>query len=150
RPIDAEGGRHLDPEGEPGLHQHAVSRRLHDGAVKRDVPCKLCSGVPRLRRREHLLDLGLEGGDVTVQAPGRLLRGKLLERRADREDLEQILVGDTADTGATERLRLDEIEELEVAESLPNGRLARAQLLCDPRLDQTVARLQLAAQDALE
>ena len=38
----------------------------------------------------------------------------------------------------------------EVAERLPDGRLARPELLRDPRLDEALARLQLAARDPLE
>ena len=65
-------------------------------------------------------------------------------------DLDQLGLAEAADAGAAERLRLDEPQQLEVAQRLPDGRLARAELVRDPRLDEPLARLQLAAHDPLE
>ena len=65
-------------------------------------------------------------------------------------DLDQLLLVEHADARAAERLRLDEAEQLEVAQRLAHRRLARAELLRDPRLDEPLARLELTARDPLQ
>jgi hypothetical protein len=104
----------------------------------------------RVGRPVHRLQLGLERLDLAVEPNGRLPRGHLLDRRTYGVDLDQLPVGDLADARPAERLRLDEAEELQVAQGLPDRRLARAQLLGDARLDETLARPVAAAQNPLE
>src|SRR5207249_4199062 len=104
----------------------------------------------RVGRAVHRRDLGLERREIAVQADRGLARGHLLERGPDRVDLDELVLADRPDARAAERLRLDEAEQLEVAERLPDRRLARPELLRDPRLDEPVPRRVLAAQDPLE
>src|SRR2546427_203433 len=82
-------------------------------------------------------------------APARA-REHRLARRAHGVDLDQPPLGDPANAGPPEGLGLDEAEELQVPERLTHGRLARAQLLRDARLDEPLARPVLAAQDPFE
>src|SRR5213594_3308483 len=56
---------------------------------------------------------------------------------------------ETARTRAAERLRLDQIDELKIAQRLSYRRLARSQLLGDPRLHEPVTGFQLATEDSL-
>ena len=98
----------------------------------------------------HLLDLTLERRDVAVRLPCGLPRRQLLERPPYGEHREQLLVAYRAHPGSAERLRLDESQQLEVAQRLPHGRLARAELAGNACLDQALARLQLSAKDAFE
>ena len=96
------------------------------------------------------VELCLERRDVAVEPMGGEAPGELLEHRAHGEDLEEVVVGDLAHTGAAKRLRLDEAQQLEVTQRLAHRRLARAELGCDPRLDEQVAGPQLTTKDALE
>ena len=82
--------------------------------------------------------------------PGRLAGSELLEHRPDRKHRQQLRVVDGAHSGAAERLGLDEAQELEVAERLADGRLARAELARQPRLDEALSRLKVAAEDPFE
>ena len=80
----------------------------------------------------------------------RLPRGELLEGGADGECGQKICVVDRTNPGAAERLGLDQPQELKIPQRLAYRRLARTQLPRKPGLDQPLARLQLAAKDALE
>ena len=83
----------------------------------------------------------LELRHVARETLGGELGRELLERGADRVDLDQLVVAEDSDTGAAERLGLDQAEQLEVAQRLPYRRLARPELLRDPGLDEPLARL---------
>ena len=89
----------------------------------------------------HRLELDLERRDVALEVLRREPGRELLERRAHRVDLDHLLLVEHANARAAERLRLDESQQLEVAQRLAHGRLARAELLRDPRLDEPLARL---------
>ena len=107
-------------------------------------------GVAAAHRVAHGLELDLERGDVTLEVLRRQPGRELLERGAHGVDLDQLLLVEHAHAGAAERLRLDESQQLQVAQRLAHGRLARAELLRDPRLDETLPRLQLATHDPLQ
>ena len=124
--------------------------RLDDQPVERDVVLGERVRVVRAHRLAHRLELDLERGHVALELLRREPRGELLERGANRVDLDQLLLVDHAHARAAKRLRLDEPQQLEVAQRLAHGRLARAELLRDPRLDEPLARLELAARDPLQ
>ena len=88
--------------------------------------------------------------DVAVEPLRRLLRRELLEHGAHGVDLDQLGLAEPAHARAAKRLRLDEPQQLEIAQRLAHRRLARAELVRDARLDEPLARLQLAADDAVE
>ena len=138
------------PEGLPALLEHGVAGRLDDHAMEGDVVLDEAVHVASARRGPHRLELGLQHLDLAVELLRRLLRRELLEDGADGVDLDQLGLAEAPDTGAAERLRLDEPQELEVAERLAHGRLARAELGRDPRLDEPLAGLELPAHDAVE
>ena len=130
----------LDPERLPALLEHRVPRRLDDEAVEGDVVLDEGMRVAAPHRVAHRLELDLERGDVTLEVLRRQPGGELLERGAHGVDLDHLLLVEHADAGATERLGLDQSQQLEVAQRLAHGRLARAELLRDPRLDEPLAR----------
>ena len=69
----------------------------------------------------HRLELGLERRHVAREIDRREPGGELLEGGPHRIDLDQLLLVEDPDAGATERLRLDEAQQLEVAQSLAHG-----------------------------
>jgi hypothetical protein len=117
-----------------------------EGEVVRD----LLAPVRARRSGPHRIELTLERPNVALRLLRSLAGSKLLEHHAHRKDGQELLVVDRPDTGSAERLRLDEPQELEVAERLADRCLARSELACQPRLDEPLARLEVAAKDALE
>ena len=138
----------------PSDFQHCSSTELPAAStilpVERDVVLRERVRVVAAHRLAHRLELLLERGHVPLEPLGREPGGELLERGAHREDLDHLLLVEHAHARAAEGLRLDEPQELEVAQRLAHGRLARAELLRDPRLDEPLARLELPARDPLQ
>ena len=128
----------------------SFSGHLDHDSVECEVGGDLRSPVPARRRTPHLRDLPLERANVSLDLHRSLAGSKLLEHCPHREHRQQLRVVDGAHPGASKRLRLDEAKELEIAEGLAYRRLARAELPREPCLDEPLAGLELAAQDALE
>ncbi len=74
--------------------------------------------------------------ELAARAAGR----EIVERGAHAVDVEHVLLAEAAHARAAERLGLDQPQQREVAQRLAYGRLARAELLRDARLDERRAR----------
>ena len=147
--VGRERGRDLDPEHEPRLQQRFVARQLDHRPVERDIVRDLRAPVGGGSSLPHRLELAVECAHV-AGVSGRLAGCELLERRPDGKHRQQLRVVDGTHARATKRLRFDEAQELEIAERLAHGRLARAELARQPRLDQALSRLELPPQDPFE
>jgi hypothetical protein len=118
--------------------------------MKREIVRDLRPPVGARGRCAHLVELALERADVAASLLGRLARTELFESHAHREHRQKVLVGDGTNACTAERLGLDEPQQLEVPERLAHGRLARAELAREARLDEPLARLEVSPEDALE
>ena len=96
----------------------------------------------------HQVDLALEHGKVATAAlrddAGRLL----LERAAHGVDLAQAFAHHLGNIGAAARNVGDKASRLKLAQRLAHRSLARAEFLSDPQLDQPLAGIIVAAEDA--
>ena len=127
------------------LLENRVARSLDDQPVEGDVVLRERIRVVAPHGLAHRLELDLERRYVARELLGRKPSGKLLQRRAHRVDLDQLLLVEDADARAAERLGLDEPQQLEIAQRLAHGCLTRPELLRDPRLDEALAGLELTA-----
>jgi hypothetical protein len=118
--------------------------------VKGEVVRDLRPPVGTPGRSAHGVELDLERADVTLGPLGRLARAELLERHPNGKHGQELLVVHRPHARPAERLGLDEPQELEVAKRLADGRLARPELAREPRLDQSLARLEVPAEYALQ
>ncbi len=87
---------------------------------------------------------------VVVHVACRVPRGDSFERGPDRIDLDEVGRRDFSDSRSSKRLADDESEEFKVAECFSHGSLADTHLLGDPRFNDAVAGLQVAAKDGVE
>ena len=150
RAVERDRDTTLDAERLPALLEHRVAGRLDHQPVEGDVVADEGVHVSSPGCGTHLLELLFEERHVAVETLRRLLRGKLLEHRADGVDLDQLVIAERTHPRAAERLRLDHAQELEISQRLAHGRLARAELARDAGLDEPLARLELSADDALQ
>ena len=118
--------------------------------MERDVVGDLRSPVFAGGSVSHGFELQVEISDLAVCVTRGLARGELLERGSDGEHREQLRVVDCANSSPSERLGLDEPQQLQVTERLAHGRLARPELARQSCLYETRARLELPAENALE
>jgi hypothetical protein len=105
----------------------------------------------RSGRGPHGVDLGfqrVEGGVGDLGRGGA--PGHLFQRRPHRVHLAHLLLGDGADAHPAVGLALDEAHRLQVAQRLPDRRLAHPVLLHEVALDDALAGRVVAVEDALE
>ena len=123
---------------------------LDDGAVEREVVRDLRPPVGERSGGAHGVELAFERAHVAPGLLRRLASAEFLERHADGEHGQELLVVHGPYPRSAEGLGLDEPQQLEVAQRLAHGRLARAELACEARLDEPLPRLEVAPKDALE
>ena len=125
-----------------------LPRRIDDRLVEGDVRAHLLVASPLRRGLLHRSEVALQLPTSPSSSIGRLTRRDLLDRGPDREDLEQLPPPRPRGRARRGTARTPRTPALEVAQRLPHRRLARPELLREPRLDEALAGRVLAAQDA--
>ena len=101
------------------------------------------------RGRTHRVDLGVQWRGGAGEPLGCELGGELLQYGTHRVALGDLVGAHRPHSCAAEGLGLDEPQDLELAQRLAHRRLADTELLGDPQLDDALARLVVALDDAL-
>ncbi len=148
---DADQGPGLDPQGPPDLEQDLVSGRLDDDLVEPGIVDELFVDLSGFGGAAHRLKLVGKSREDLVGHPDRgFAPGHFLERGSHRVDLAQFLARHGADPGADVWLALDKSHALEVAQRLPDRRLAGAEFLGELALDDAGAGRVGPVEDALD
>jgi hypothetical protein len=147
----AHQGESLDPQSAPGVEQDRVAGRLHDDLVEAGVVDEQAVLVVLHGGVDHVLHLDLEQSQgLVAHLGGGELTGELVEGGPDGVGLGELLLRHRPDPGPAVGLGLDEPHGLEVSEGLAHGRLADSELLHQLQLDDAVAGLVGALEDALD
>jgi hypothetical protein len=133
----------------PDAEQHPVGARLDDQTVEGDVVADEAAQVAVHRGRAHGVDLRTQRRRGAGQPLGRELGGELLEYGAHRVALGDLVGAHRPHAGAAKGLGLDQPQDPELAQRLAHRRLADAELLGYAQLDDALARLVVALDDAL-
>ena len=138
-------------QGPPDALERGVAREVHDVAVEGRVGGGLHEGVACLRRLPHLLDVALQDVQVRLRDRGKgEFRPLCLQDGAHLEGLQELLDAGVAHPGATEGRDLHDPERLEVAQGLPDGRLAGPELPGHAGLHDARAGRVAAVKDRLQ
>src|SRR5690606_30569810 len=150
--VQAQGQRRpqLDAEALPHRDEPPDARGLDDLAEEGEAePHLLAQGLAAGGLGELAGVLPRRAEALVRQTGDRQFRGGAFQPGPDGEDLRKVPLGEVADAGAAVGQRLDEPLRLELAERLPDGALADAELGGDAALDDALARRPASRADAL-